>query len=176
MCDICDIERTRLCRGCVTIPRTAPPAPVNSRGVRMWGSRRRPGPGQPRQRRVSDQGSSPLIGRCQSLLATHWPVSQPLNTLLSLGPVQAHGTNPDDWLSRVSLQMHLQSAAVKTGTVAAVEQVADCSDSGGERAVLQSLQTNLGPLQCLFVWRPEYTDLVLRQDPVLLQEIFYWHY
>ena len=47
-----------------------------------------------------------------------------------LGPVRAHGTNPDDWLSRVSLQMHLQSAAVKTGTGAAVEQVADCSDSG----------------------------------------------
>ena len=56
--------------------------------------------------------------------------SPPPSPLSSLGPVRAHGTNPDDWLSRVSLQMHLQSAAVKTGTGAAVEQVADCSDSG----------------------------------------------
>ncbi len=78
-----------------------------------------------------DQASSPLIGWCWPVPASDWSVLPPPPApLSSLGPVRAHGTNPDDWLSRVSLQMHLQSAAVKTGTGAAVEQVADCSDSG----------------------------------------------
>ena len=110
------------------IPCSVSPAPVNIRGVRIWG---RPGPGSPvpcltrtRRARLWLADAAQLGLWLVSVARPHRP------WVSSLGPVRARGTNPDDWLSRVSLQMHLQSAAVKTGTGAAVEQVADCSDSG----------------------------------------------